>query len=138
MGGILMIKQRKENVIENQSEDFINRKAELDELNFSDDEPSSTFMDWIPESEYELEENSERLKHTKRAKTAMPGDEPNDDDLAPETLIKEDGARSSRERGSGKAMDQRLSIVDEDEIGGGNGLDEAELARVHPLDGKPE
>jgi hypothetical protein len=29
-------------------------------------------------------------------------------------------------------------VVDEDDIGGGDGLDEAELGRLDPLDGKPE
>ncbi|HCN45356.1 MAG TPA: phosphotransferase system, HPr-related protein, partial [Pseudomonas sp.] len=33
--------------------------------------------------------------------------------------------------------DQQLRRVDSDEIGGGIGLDEAELARSAPLDGKP-
>jgi hypothetical protein len=36
-----------------------------------------------------------------------------------------------RRRQSG---DWDLSIVDEDDIGGGNGLDEAEMARRDPLD----
>lgn len=60
-----------------------------------------------------------------------------DDDLSPETLIREDGARSARETGCGKPADWDLSIVEEAQIGGGNGLDEAELARRDPLDGKP-
>lgn len=34
-------------------------------------------------------------------------------------------------------MDKELSVVDAAEIGGGSGLDEAELSRVDPLDGKP-
>ena len=112
--------------------------SERDELNFSDDQPTPTFVDLKPESQSELDENISHAANTKLTKVAMPGDEPNDDDLAPEILIKEDGARSSHERGRGKPMDQRLSIVDEDEIGGGNRLDEAELARVKPLDGKHE
>ncbi|AMN78752.1 MULTISPECIES: hypothetical protein [Pseudomonas] len=57
------------------------------------------------------------------------------DDLTPETLIPEDGARDAREEGEDNPADYDLSIVDEDEIGGGNGLDEAELAKRDPLDG---
>jgi hypothetical protein len=62
--------------------------------------------------------------------------EPTDDDMSPETLIPEDGARDANEAGEGKPEDWDLSIVDEDDIGGGDGLDEAEMARRDPLDGK--
>ncbi len=61
---------------------------------------------------------------------------PTDDDLSPETLIREDGARDADELGSGNQADWDLSIVDEDGIGGGDGLDEAEMARRDPMDGK--
>lgn len=64
--------------------------------------------------------------------------DPSDDDLEPETLIPEDGARSPNEAGADHPADWDLSVVDEDDIGGGNGLDEAELARRDPLDGKRE
>ena len=46
------------------------------------------------------------------------------------------GARDAREAGEGEQADWDLSIVDEDEIGGGNGLDEAELADIDPVDGR--
>ena len=62
--------------------------------------------------------------------------EPTDDDLSPETLIREDGARDAQELGEGNQADWDLSVVDEDDIGGGNGLEEAELARRDPLDRK--
>lgn len=38
---------------------------------------------------------------------------------------------------SGPEENDDLRVVDADEIGAGTGLDEAELARVDPLDGKP-
>lgn len=60
------------------------------------------------------------------------------DDLSPETLYDESGARSPNERGHGRAADESLSVVQGSEIGGGYGLDEAELAQVLPLDGEPE
>jgi hypothetical protein len=62
--------------------------------------------------------------------------EPTDDDMSPETLIREDGARDAHEAGNGDQADWDLSIVGEDDIGGGNGLDEEELARRDPLDRK--
>ncbi|MFG0321978.1 phosphotransferase system, HPr-related protein [Pseudomonas sp. zjy_15] len=60
------------------------------------------------------------------------------DDLSPDTLLDETGARDPHEPGGrGGPADQRLRQVDADEIGGGIGLDEAELARSAPLDGVP-
>lgn len=59
------------------------------------------------------------------------------DDLSPETLLDETGARDRHEPGSGGPADQTLRRVNADEIGGGIGLDEAELARSAPLDGEP-
>ncbi|PVZ40939.1 phosphotransferase system, HPr-related protein [Pseudomonas sp. CC120222-01a] len=59
------------------------------------------------------------------------------DDLSPDTLLDETGARDPHEPGSGGPADQALRHVDADEIGGGIGLDEAELARSAPLDGEP-
>ncbi|MEN5301000.1 MULTISPECIES: phosphotransferase system, HPr-related protein [unclassified Pseudomonas] len=59
------------------------------------------------------------------------------DDLSPDTLLDETGARDPHEPGSGAPADQTLRRVDADEIGGGIGLDEAELARSAPLDGEP-
>ncbi|MBA1244518.1 MULTISPECIES: serine kinase/phosphatase [Pseudomonas] len=59
------------------------------------------------------------------------------DDMSPETLIREDGSESVEEAElSGAPADLQLNPVDEDDIGGGDGLDEAELARLDPLDGK--
>lgn len=59
------------------------------------------------------------------------------DDLSPETLIDESGAYSPGERGEVRPADKELSVVDGSEIGGGIGLDEAELARSAPPDGRP-
>jgi len=106
------------------------RPAELDELNFSEDQEGS-FQDLIPESgieEYEFQDDEEQ--------GALVDNNSSDDDLTPENLIHEDGSRSPHEPGGSIAQDQILSVVDEDEIGEGYGLDEAELARVDPLDGK--
>ncbi|MFK8399726.1 phosphotransferase system, HPr-related protein [Pseudomonas sp. BGr12] len=59
------------------------------------------------------------------------------DDLAPETLIDEDGTESPLEPGDSAPVDKQLHIRRESEIGGGIGLDEAEEGHVRPLDGNP-
>ncbi len=58
------------------------------------------------------------------------------DDLSPDTLLDETGARDPDESGSGGPADKTLRQVQAHEIGGGFGLDEAELARSAPLDGE--
>ena len=108
-----------------------NRAAELDELNFSDDESARSFADVENESITQDDSFARDLTDI-----AMPGDDPTNDDMSPETLILEDGARSPHESGEDEAIDQSFTIVGEREIGGGNGLDEAELGRLKPLDGK--
>lgn len=60
------------------------------------------------------------------------------DDLSPDTLLDETGARDRHEPGgNGGPADKTLRRVEASEIGGGTGLDEAELARSAPLDGEP-
>jgi len=104
------------------------RPVETDELNFSDDEEPS-FETLSPE------------KNSAVAETIEDSSEDDDfnesDDVEPEDLIKEDGARSSHEPSSKYPADTELHIVSADDIGAGYGLDEAELARVKPLDNKP-
>jgi hypothetical protein len=100
-----------------------NRPAELDELDFSDDE-SESFIDLSPESEADDDWQDDESQSP-----ATPGGSPTLDDLSPETLIHEDGARSPHEPGEDTPTDKNLRIVTKDEIGAGYGLDEAELAR---------
>lgn len=59
------------------------------------------------------------------------------DDLSPDTLYDQTGARDPDEPGTGGPADEALREVDASEIAGGLGLDEAELARTEPLDGEP-
>ncbi|NBF12468.1 serine kinase/phosphatase [Pseudomonas sp. Fl4BN1] len=94
-------------------DDDQDRMGSIEELHFDDDEPGAG------------------------SDATLNDDDFSDDDLDPETLIREDGARSARETGADKPADWDLSIVDGADIGGGAGLDEAELARSDPLDGKP-
>ena len=106
------------------------RPAEADELNFNDDQPTPGFGE-----ETDIAESPLGARDAGLTEASQPGKGPTNDDLTPETLILEDGARSQHERvqGNGEPTDKTLSIVNENEIGGGSGLDEAELARIDPL-----
>lgn len=130
------------NLSENNSDfNYDDRPAEMDELNFSDEVHTPSFRDITPDdmNEIENETQSDEINSAQLGLTeaSNPGYGPTDDDLSPETLIHEDGARSPNERGGSIPTDQILTTRDEDEIGEGYGLDEAELARAKPLDGKP-
>ena len=116
----------------NQSSDAINYRDNINELDFSDEEPPS-FQDLTPDSEA-VQSQIETSPLVNRPNNS---NEPTNDDLAPEILIREDGALSPQEVGSDKAADQTLTVVDLDEIGGGDGLDEAELAEIDPVMKKP-
>jgi hypothetical protein len=111
------------------------RMGSVRELDFDVDEPTGRIGDELPEDELRQELPLEREREAGLTGASTADHEPTDDDMSPETLIHEDGARSASEEGHGGPEDEDLSIVDEDEIGGGNGWDEAELARRDPLDG---
>lgn len=69
---------------------------------------------------------------------SMPGQGPTADDATPETLTPDDGSRSAEEAGiEANPADTDLSVVGKGGAGGRSGLDEAELGRTRPLDGKP-
>ena len=118
------------------------RMGSIEQLDFEDDGPSGRIGDPTPPDVLD------QLTPEREREAGMTGGESlgpdvhedgiTQDDLSPETLFDESGARSPRERGQGPPADQDLSIVDEADIGEGGGLDEAELARIMPLDGKPE
>ena len=69
---------------------------------------------------------------------AMPDHQPTLDDLSPETLIDESGARDADEAGGDNPLDRQVRVVGAREAGTGGGLDEEELALVDPLDGRPD
>jgi len=116
------------------SEEFEERREAVEELSFEDDERRGHIGDERPEAQVKEEFTPKRLREAGLTGASMPDHQPTADDLTVETLFDEDGALSPHERGHGPPTDQKLRIVDEDEIGGGSGLDEAELARVDPLD----
>ncbi|KAF1068146.1 MAG: hypothetical protein GAK45_01459 [Pseudomonas citronellolis] len=125
-------------------DDTEDRMGSMRELDFSDrDERRGRIGDARPQAEVDAEFPPERL-----ARSGLSGgealadndteDHVTDDDLSPSTLIHEDGAETPAERGGARRpADNVLSQVDEREIGGGIGLDEAELGRSAPLDGQP-
>ncbi|WP_296246412.1 serine kinase/phosphatase [Pseudomonas sp. UBA4194] len=123
----------------NPIDDNEDRMGQVRELDFDDaDGPSAQIGDTIPADELEQLMPDERVREAGLTGASTADHNPTDDDLSPETLIHEDGARSANEPGENEAADQELSFVDEDDIGGGDGLDEEELALIDPLDGKPQ
>lgn len=117
-------------------DDNEDRMGSMNELDFKDDEPSARIGDELPDNEREQLMPRQRVREAGMTGASTDDHEPTDDDMSPETLIREDGARDAREAGTGDQADWDLSIVDEDDIGGGNGPDEAEMARRDPLDRK--
>ena len=116
-------------------DDNEDRMGSIRELNFDEEEPTAEIGDELPAGEREHLMPDERVREAGMTGASTQDHEPTDDDMSPETLIHEDGARDAREEGEDSPADYDLSIVDEDEIGGGNGLDEAELADLDPVDG---
>ena len=106
-------------------DDNEDRMGSMRELDFDKEEPTAEIGDEMPRGERKHRMPDERVREA----------ETTDDEMSPENLIREDGARDAREEGEGEQADWDLSIVDEDDIGGGNGLDEAELAEREPVDG---
>lgn len=125
-------------------DDVEDRMGEIRELDFSDrhDERQGRAGETRPGGDEAQHYPSERVE-----RSGMSGgeaftdsqyeDNVTLDDLSPDTLYDQTGARDPSERGGNGPADRELRRVDEREIGGGFGLDEAELARSAPLDGKP-
>lgn len=116
-------------------DDNEDRMGSVRELDF-DDEETAKIGDELPEREREQLIPRERVREAGMTGASMDDRQPTDDDMSPETLIRDDGARDAEEIGEGEQADWDLSVVDENDIGGGDGLDEAEMADLDPLDGK--
>lgn len=117
-------------------DDDEDRMGSVHELDFDEEESGARIGDLIPERERAQKMPDERVREAGMTGASTDDHESTDDDMSPENLIREDGARDAHEAGEGDQADWDLSIVDEDDIGGGNGLDEAEMARRDPMDGK--
>ena len=119
-----------------------NLKKDLPEEPFDPDEDRPVEADEL----YFLDDEEQSYATLSSESDSVDGKMPNEDseasvnldNLDPEVLIKEDGARSPYEPSATVPADEDLTVVDIDDIGAGYGLDEAELARIKPLDGKPE
>lgn len=118
-------------------DDNEDRMGSMEELDF-DEEPGARIGDEIPERELANEISDQRVREAGMTGASTPDHHATDDDLEAQTMIREDGARSAHEEGEDSPADFNLTVVHEDDIGGGDGLDEAELGRLDPLDGKPE
>ena len=116
-------------------DDNEDRMGSMHELDFDEEEPSAKIGDELTQTERERLMPRQRVREAGMTGASTDDHEPTDDDMSPENLIREDGARDAHEAGEGGQADGDLSIVDEDDIGGGNGLDEEELARRDPMDG---
>ena len=117
-------------------DDNEDRMGSMRELEFDDDEYDARIGDELPEDEHEHLLPEERVREAGMTGASMDDRQPTDDDMSPETLIHEDGARDAHEAGEDEQADWDLSVVGENDIGGGDGLDEAEMADIDPLDGK--
>lgn len=120
-------------------DDTEDRMGSIEQLDFDQrrDDRKGRIGDEVPLEEIENEYPSERVAEAGMTTGEVPDGDTTMDDMAPETMIKEDGARSPNERGHGGPADQELSEVSAHSIGADVGLDEADEGRVHPLDGKP-
>ncbi len=126
-------------------DDIEDRMGSIEQLDFDarKDERSGRVGDLKSPAEIAREQPAKRVREAGQSGGETLGEGENEDgvsmdDLSPETLIDESGARSPNEPGGKTAADWDLSIVDEADIGEGYGLDEEELAHVKPLDGKRE
>lgn len=116
-------------------DDNEDRMGSMRELDFDQEDQTAEIGDEIPPGEREQLMPEERVREAGMTGASVADHESTDDDMSPETLIRDDGARDAREEGEDGPADYDLSVVDEDDIGGGNGLDEAELADLDPVNG---
>lgn len=120
-------------------DDTEDRMGSVEPLDFDQrrDERKGRVGDQVPGEEIADRFPPEREAEAGMTAGEVPDGETTLDDMAPETLIPENGARSPNERGHGEPADRDLSVVSEHAIGADVDLDEAELGRYDPLDGKP-
>ncbi|QQN26503.1 serine kinase/phosphatase [Pseudomonas syringae group genomosp. 3] len=118
-------------------DDNEDRMGSMETLDFDEEDPAR-IGDLIPEDQLQHEIPDQRVREAGLTGVSTDDHHSTDDDLSPEILIREDGARSASEQGEDDPADLDLTVVDEDDIGAGNGLDEEELAVVDPLDGNTQ
>ncbi|WP_199751000.1 serine kinase/phosphatase [Pseudomonas saxonica] len=116
-------------------DDIEDEMGSVEPLDFDDEETHEPISDLFTDEERNRHMAGQPSRRAGLSGAALPGDDLNDDDLEPEMLIREDGARDAKEAAEGddEAADWELSVVDEDDIGAGKGLDEAQLAEIDPV-----
>ncbi|MFF7707167.1 serine kinase/phosphatase [Pseudomonas sp. NPDC007930] len=120
-------------------DDDNDRMGSVHPLDFDDDDgPNGRIGDELTDAERAEALDPQRNREAGLTGASTDDHHPTADDLAPEVLIREDGARSPDEPGRGKPADVDFSHSDQDHIGAGHGFDEEELAHIKPLDGQPE
>jgi hypothetical protein len=75
----------------------------------------------------------ERVREAGRTGGELPRGGVTADDATRETLLDDDPSRTPSVRSTRDAADQQLDVVPASRIGGGTGLDEAELAQAEPV-----
>lgn len=116
-------------------DDNEDRMGSINELDFEEDQTHESISDLFTPEELEKHVPGQPAGHPRLSASTLSDDESNEDDLEPDMLIMEDGARDAWEaaEGADEPADWDLSVVDESEIGGSDGLDEAELAEIDPV-----
>lgn len=127
--------QAAENEAQNGRKDTVPAQVRSEDMQEKEEGPMGP-IGGGPQERLDSEHLADRAGDLGLTGASRPGEGYTDDDLELETMIHEDGARSPLEPGMDNAADRELEIVGRDNIGAGGGLDEAEEARVHPLDGK--
>jgi hypothetical protein len=123
--------------VDDDTQFYIDEEAnEVSDLCFDDDGSTARIGDPLSATEIARQQPPKRTREAGLTAASHPGEGVTEDDLSPETLMAEDGANSPDEPGQGAPNDRTFKRVRAEEIGSGRGLDEAELARVDPLDGK--
>ena len=117
-------------------DDTEDRMGSVEPLDFDDPEDThEPLTDLVTDEEYARHIAPHRPRNRELSGAALPGRDSSPDDLDADMLTPEDGARDAYEalEEQGGAADWDLSVVNEDEIGAGRGLDEAELADIDPV-----
>lgn len=117
-------------------DDTEDRMGSVEPLDFDDPVDTHESLDYlVTDEEYTRHVGEHRPRNREISGAALPGRDSSPDDLDADMLIPEDGARDAYEalEEEGGAADWDLSVVNEDEIGAGRGLDEAELADIDPV-----
>ncbi|TWI55081.1 hypothetical protein IQ22_01994 [Pseudomonas duriflava] len=117
-------------------DDNEDRMGGMKELDFNDELFHGKDRGERTEEDYEGQFPPERVSEAGMTEGETVDHHVTMDDLTPETLLDDTGARNPEEYGDAWPVDKELTVVDSSDIGGGVGMDEAEMGRTLPLDGE--